>query len=478
MSVGSGDIPWCVIASNRECNVSDCYVAESASPGILIKPLMKEELLNWLESQDARTRTWIKVSGFKAQPDTLCFIPSSTGILERILLGVTDCDHFWHFGGLPKCLPSGVFQLDPTDFKDENQFERALLAFGLGSYQFSAYRKKPPYLAKLIWPSTHQKRIADWVTTIYLIRDLINTPAEDMGPPELAEAIVHVGDELGAKVGILRGEKLKSAFPAVYAVGRAGSRPPAFIDLQWGDKEAPKITIVGKGVCFDTGGLDIKTADGMLLMKKDMGGAAHALGLGRMIMLRQLPVCLRILIPAVENAVGSASFRPGDVLQTRAGKTVEINNTDAEGRLVLCDALSEAVKEDPDLLIDFATLTGAARIALGPDLPAFFCNQELLAQELLTASLKTRDPLWQLPFYVPYRDYLRSEVADFTNSSLNHMAGALVAALFLQNFVSDQIPWMHFDISAWNLEALPGRPIGGEAMALRAVFHYLEQRYR
>ncbi|ABS78515.1 leucyl aminopeptidase [Coxiella burnetii] len=458
--------------------MADCYLTEKKKNFIPIQPMMPDELPDWLDTQDARTQQWVKASGFVGLAGTICSIPESTGALQRVLLGVSDYEYSWDFGGLSKVLPPGAFQLNRDDFEDDEYYERALLAFGLGSYQFNAYRKRSPYLAKLFLPQAHRKRVTDWLTTIYLIRDLINTPAEDMGPSELAQAVKHVAKEFEAKVKIIESKDLETEFPAIYAVGRAGSRPPLLIDLKWGDIKAPKVTLVGKGVCFDSGGLDIKTPGGMLLMKKDMGGAAHALGLARMIMLQQLPVRLRLLIPAVENAIGSRSYRPGDVVQTRARKTIEITNTDAEGRVVLADALAEAVKEDPDLLIDFSTLTGAARIALGPNLPALFANQDSLAQALIDASLKTDDPLWRLPLFQPYRNYLKSEVADLTNSSQNRMAGAITAALFLQHFVSDQIPWAHFDIFAWNLEDLPGRPIGGEAMALRAVFHYLEQQYR
>jgi leucyl aminopeptidase len=392
---------------------------------------------------------------------------------------VTHIDAFWHFAGLPRLLGKGVYRLDSADFENEDQYHRALLAFGLGAYQFNAYREQPLYQAKLLIPKNQEAMLTTWLSTIYLVRDLINTPTEDMGPSELAEAVVQVAKEFDATVNILSGEALlEEGFGAIYAVGRAGAQPPCLIDLTWGDPNAPKVTLVGKGVCFDSGGLDIKSASGMLLMKKDMGGAAHALGLARMIMWQQLPVRLRLLIPAVENAVDSLSYRPGDVLQTRAGISVEVTNTDAEGRLVLADALAAAVAEDPDYIFDFATLTGAARQALGPQLPAFFCNQEPLAQALLTAAESTRDYFWRLPLYQPYQDYLKSEIADIANSSRVPMAGAITAALFLKRFVSDQIPWAHFDLYAWQMESLPGRPIGADVATLRAVFHYLETQFK
>ena len=269
---------------------------------------------------------------------------------------------------------------------------------------------------------------------------------------------------------------LEAGFPAIHAVGRAASCAPRLIDLNWGDLKAPKITLVGKGVCFDSGGLDLKSKVGMRLMKKDMGGAAHALGLARIIMAQDLPVRLRLLIPAVENAVGSKSYRPGDVLRTRAGISVEVNDTDAEGRLILCDALSEASSELPDYLIDFATLTGSAKVALGPEIPALFSPDDVLATGLLEASEATQDMLWRLPLYQPYKKYLKSDIADISNASDGPLAGAITAALYLNEFVSENIAWAHIDLMAWNKDTLPGRPKGGEAVALRAVFNYLENQ--
>lgn len=460
--------------------MSNCYVTqiESNRSATLVKPLMVEQLSLWLDAQDARTQQWVRASGFDATPNRICLLPDKKGDLQQVLLGVNHTDRFWHVGGLPRVLGAGVYQLDPADFEDEDQYRLALLAFGLGAYQFNAYRDQPAYRAKLLIPKKWETELENWLSTIYLARDLINTPAEDMGPPELAEAVLEVAKEFDATVTTLIGEALlDEGYGAIYAVGRAGSRPPCLIDLQWGDPQAPKVTLVGKGVCFDSGGLDIKPSSAMLLMKKDMGGAAHALALARLIMLHALPIRLRLLIPAVENAVGSLSFRPGDVLTTRAGLTVEVTNTDAEGRLVLADALAEAVSEDPDFIFDFATLTGDARRALGPQLPAFFCNQDPLAEALLAAAEKTRDLFWRLPLHPGYRDYLRSEIADIANSSRIPMAGAITAALFLQRFVSDQIAWAHFDLYAWNLEPLPGRPIGGDVAALRAVFYYLQTQF-
>ncbi len=459
--------------------MSECYIVEERREAVPIKLIVTGNLDQWLTTQDAFTQSWIKNAGFDATPDMLCLVPGENGAIKTVLLGVRRVSEFWHVGGLPPRLGSGVYQLDETDFEDALQYERALLAWGLGSYQYNAYRTRKPFLAKLVLPKNQKAVVTDWLSTISLVRDLINTPTEDMGPPELVEAAKHIAQEGGAMLKVITGEDLlEQGFGAIHAVGRAGSRPPCLIDLRWGSKKAFKLTLVGKGVCFDSGGLDLKTAEGMLTMKKDMAGGAHALGLARMIMKYNLPVYLRVLIPAVENSVGSHSYRPGDVLSTRGGITVEVTNTDAEGRLVVGDALAEAVHDDPDLILDFTTLTGDARRALGPQVPALFANHDSLAQSLLNAAEMTCDPMWRLPLHQPYRDYLRSEVANMTNSSRIPMAGAIIGALFLQQFVSDQIPWAHFDLFAWNLEPLPGRPLGGEVMTLRAVFYYLQERFK
>ncbi len=459
----------------------ECYTRVNEQPSIPIKPVVSSQYQDWLKKQDGFIQAWVKNSGFTGDTDQISLVPTAEGDVHSILVGVTDLDDFLQFGALPEQLPEGYYHFDETHFENDAQFQQAFLGWGLGAYQFNAYRERAPLRAKLLIPKAiNADLLEDWVSTIYLIRDLINTPTQDMGPPELAEAVINVGKEFDAKVNLLVGDELiEAGFSAIHTVGRAGSRPPCLIDLRWGDPNAPKLTLVGKGVCFDTGGLDIKTSDGMFLMKKDMGGAAHALGLARMIMSHELPVCLRLLIPAVENAIGSESYRPGDVIQTRSGVTVEVTNTDAEGRLVLCDAIAEAISEDPDMLMDFATLTGAARVALGADLPALFCNNKELAEGLLASAETVKDPVWQLPLYQPYRVYLNSEIADITNHAMQYrMAGCILAALFLQHFVSDQIPWAHFDLYAWNGEKRPGRPVGGEVFALRGVFHYLQNRFK
>jgi leucyl aminopeptidase len=311
----------------------------------------------------------------------------------------------------------------------------------------------------------------------FLARDLINTPANDMGPVQLEAATRAIADTYQADITVTTGLDLETQnYPLIYAVGKASTASPRLIDLRWGDPDAPKVTLVGKGVCFDSGGLDIKTAQGMLLMKKDMGGAAHALGLALLIMKLQVPVCLRVLIPAVENSIAGNATRPLDVIPSRKGITVEIGNTDAEGRLVLADALWEASREDPALIVDFATLTGAARVALGTELPAFFCNHPDLTAALKACGDQTADPLWNLPLHQPYRDLLNSKVADISNISSGSYGGAITAALFLQEFVKPKIPWIHIDMMAWNLRSLPGRPEGGEVMGMRSVFELIRDR--
>ena len=331
----------------------------------------------------------------------------------------------------------------------------------------------------LVWPAgadrAHVRAAAEATTTV---RDLINTPAGDMGPAELAAAAHRIAKTKGAEIAEIKGSALlRQGYPTVHAVGRASANAPRLIDLRWGRADAPRVTLVGKGVCFDTGGLDLKPAQGMLRMKKDMGGAAHVMGLAQMIMSAGLDVRLRVLIPAVENSVAGNALRPLDIVKTRSGITVEVGNTDAEGRLILCDALTEAESEGPDLLVDCATLTGAARIALGAELPAFFCNDDALAGALASASEAVSDPLWRLPLWRPYRRMIDSKTADINNVSDSGLAGAITAALYLEEFVNRTTPWIHLDIMAWNLTTRPGRPVGGEAQGMRALFALIDSRF-
>jgi leucyl aminopeptidase len=308
------------------------------------------------------------------------------------------------------------------------------------------------------------------------VRDLVNTPAEDMNPETLAEEFCQLANEFKADVKV-EVDLLNNNYPAIHAVGRAAHHAPRLLDLKWGDKKHPKVTLVGKGVCFDTGGLDIKPASGMITMKKDMGGAANVMGLARLIMSFNLPICLRVLIPAVENAISSNSYRPSDIINTRKGLSVEIGNTDAEGRVVLSDALAEASNDKPDLLIDFATLTGASRVALGGEMPALFARNHKTAQDLVSVSNCETDFLWHMPLFASYNRFMKSDIADLNNTSSMPLGGAITAALFLQNFVADGIDWLHIDLAAWNYVSMPGRPKGGEAQGVRAVFSYLKERF-
>lgn len=434
--------------------------------------IVENEFDTWLGRQDQVTRRWVNSCGFQAKPGSSCLVPDTDHGLASVLLG-SRADDIWALGALPASLPAGSYYLACEG--EPEQLERLGLGWALGSYQFNRYRERPAPTASLALPAScdlaHIRRLA---AATNLVRDLINTPAEDMMPEHLAAAAEQVAQKYGASFEQIVGDELLSRnYPTIHAVGRASTHPPRLLDLRWGDPAHPKLTLVGKGVCFDSGGLDIKPASGMRLMKKDMGGAAHVLGLAQAVMDAGLPVRLRVLVPAVENAISGNAFRPGDVIRTRQGLSVEIDNTDAEGRLVLCDALSEAATEAPALLIDFATLTGAARVAVGTDMPAYFCTDRQLAARLLEQADREQDPIWQLPLHQPYRELLDSKIADLVNSSSGGYAGAITAALFLQEFVPAGMAWTHFDLMAWNTRSRPGRPEGGEAMGLRAVYAYL-----
>ncbi|MDG4598089.1 MAG: leucyl aminopeptidase family protein [Candidatus Contendobacter sp.] len=450
----------------------------SRTPGCIpLVPVAESEFGAWLERQDESTRRWLAATGFKAKPGSFSPVPGPDGQLRRVIAGIASADDLWALGGLPTSLPEGDYVLDAA--VEPRQRERLTLGWALGAYQFTRYKAPKRAMAWLVLdPACDVGRIRRQVEAVTLARDLINTPAEDLMPEHLAEVTQALGREFGAKVEQIVGEELLTRnYPAIHAVGRASGHPPRLLDLRWGDPTHPKVTLVGKGVCFDSGGLDLKPSNAMRLMKKDMGGAATVLGLARLIMGSGLPLRLRVLIAAVDNAVAGNAFRPGDVLRSRQGLTIEVHNTDAEGRLILSDALTEAGNEQPAVMLDFATLTGAARVALGPEIPALFCNDEALAAGLLAAAEREQDPFWRLPLHQPYREMLDSKIADIANASESSYAGAITAALFLKEFVPADIPWAHFDLMAWNPKTQPGRPEGGEAMALRAVFAWLEQRY-
>nr|WP_245414497.1 leucyl aminopeptidase family protein [Aestuariivirga litoralis] len=417
-------------------------------------------------------RGWAGTNGFKAQPGRVLPVPGKKGDLAQVLVGADTSDPF-ALGKLCRSLPAGAYTVGGALERPD------LFALGwcLESYGFERYGKRAASAAQLVCPKgVDRLAVLRAARASFMVRDLVNTPASDMGPDELEQAARAVARAGKAKLTVTTGKALEKGFPMIHAVGKASPRVPRLIDFSWGPARAPKVTLVGKGVCFDTGGLDIKPASGMALMKKDMGGAANVLGLAQMIMAANLKVRLRVLIPAVENSIAGNAFRPGDVLKSRKGITVEIGNTDAEGRLVLGDALALADAEQPDLLIDMATLTGAARVALGPDLPPFFTDDENLADAIARAGRDVNDPVWRLPFWQPYTRLFESSVADMNNAGDSGFAGSITAALFLKRFVEKARAYVHFDVFAWTPVARPGRPKGGEAQAMRALFEVIRQR--
>jgi len=454
------------------------FVTTASKKTINIIPIITKKFNKWLKQQNAIVRNWLIANKFTAKSGSVCVLPDIHGHMYLVFLGVASEDDFWAFGMLPFKLPDGIYQIK-NNFSDE-QLQRVMISWSLGSYKFKAYAKNNDIpKAKLVIPKTcNQRYIKNVVNAIYLVRDLINCPAENMSPEILGSKAVILGKKFGAKVTQIVGDDLvKKDFNAIYAVGRGSANKPRLIDLRWGDNKYPKVTLVGKGVCFDSGGLDLKSPDGMQLQKKDMAGAAHVLALASMIMEAKLPINLRLLIPAVENMPSGSAYKPGDVLKTYKGITVEVGNTDAEGRLILADALALACEESPELLIDFASLTGASRVALGTDIVAMFTNNDVLAKEVMAVGIKEQDPVWQLPIFEPYREMLDSDIADINNSAKIPYGGAITAAIFLQEFVTANTSWVHFDIMGFNLTSKPGRPKGGDAQGLRTLFVYLCQRF-
>ncbi len=449
--------------------------AQSKKNSIPVIPLMSSDLESWLATQNDTTKNWVRLHSFTAQAGKFILIPAPNGTVAMVLLGIASVEDIWSYSALPLSLPNAQYQL--IDSLQNISQHQACLGWALGGYQYDKYKSSERQPATLEWPvSVNRLEVEQLAQVIFMIRDLITTPAEDMGPAELAKTAELIAKQHQANYRCIIGDDLlKQNYPSVHMVGRASSRQPRLIDLRWGE-QGPKITLVGKGVCFDSGGLDIKSASNMLLMKKDMGGAAHVLGLGALIMSAQLKVRLRLLVPAVDNSISGNAYRPLDVIRSRSGLTVEVGDTDAEGRLILSDALTEACSEKPDLLVDFATLTGAARVALGPDLPAFFCNHEETAQNLIHHAQQQHDPIWRLPLFTPYRKLLDSKVANIHSTGEGSYGGAITAALFLQEFVTPKTPWIHLDLMAWNNKNSPGRPVGGEAMALRAVYALIKQK--
>ncbi len=449
---------------------------DRGQPAHLIQTVRGDGFDEWLADQPERVRATVAAARFRGKPGSFVLLPGGKPDEWSAAVGLPDKSGPWDLAAAVPRLPEGQFRLADGDPG------AAMLGWLLAHHRFDRYRRDPEAIPQRVLLTADSTRIEETVRlaeAVALVRDLIDTPAADLGPAELAAAAEQVANACGANFTVVQGDALAQGYPMVTAVGRAATREraPRLIELSWGDPVNPRVSIVGKGVCFDSGGLDIKPASGMMLMKKDMGGAAHALALAQLVMQARLPVRLHLLIPAVENAISAEAFRPGDVLRSRAGLSVEIGNTDAEGRLILADVLARAAEDEPALLIDFATLTGAARVALGPDLPALFANDDALAADLLSAGDTTADPLWRLPLWAGYRDMLKSSIADINNAGEGGLAGAITAALFLREFVPASVPWAHIDTFGWRPSARPGQPKGGEALGLRAAWEMLSTRF-
>ena len=460
---------------------ADLLQADRGGAAHLIHLVDKTGFADWAKKQSPERRSLLEAARFEGKTGfQFAILPASHGQTWDVVSTVANVAELspWCLARLAEVLPEGTFRLAEGDPGP------ATLGWLLGQHRFKSYKSKneddrgPRVLLTKEAAAIEPTVILAEATA--LVRDLVDTPAADLGPVELEAAARSVAKQFGAKVEVTAGDALEQGYPMIAAVGQGAvrERAPRLIELRWGKESAPKIAIVGKGVCFDSGGLDIKPASGMRLMKKDMGGAAHALALAKLVMAENLPIHLHLLIPAVENAVSAAAFRPGDVINSRKGLKVEIDNTDAEGRLVLGDALAKAGEENPELVIDFATLTGAARIALGPDLPAMFANDDDLAADLEAGAKQVTDPIWRMPLWDGYDEMLKSDIADLSNAADSPMAGSVTAALFLRRFAPEGTPWAHFDTFAWRSSAKPGRPKGGDALGLRAAFAMLEKRYR
>ena len=455
------------------------FLARGAKPTV---PVTFVTAATWPQHRsqlDSRTLAFAEASGFEPKPGRHLLLPGADGTLAGVLFALENADDplkdAFRPGALATLLPAGAYRFAnaPHDSR------LAALAVALGGYRFTRYRKSEDKGVELELPDgVDGDDVSRVVEGVWRARDLINTPANDMGPAELEAAARALATEHGASINVIVGDDLLAQnFPLIHAVGRAADRPPRLIDITWGDASHPKVTLVGKGVCFDTGGLDIKPSSGMLNMKKDMGGAATMLALGHMLMSRKIKLRLRVLIPAVENAIGGSAFRPRDVYRSRKGVTVEIGNTDAEGRLILADAMALAEEEKPELIADMATLTGAARVALGTEVVPFYTDDDTLASELADCAKAEHDPLWRLPLWRSYDQMLESKVADTNNVSQGGFAGSITAALFLRRFATEAKAWLHCDIYAWNQTTRPGRPEGAECQAARALYALLVKRY-
>jgi leucyl aminopeptidase len=462
----------------EEITVTPYISEQSSTSAIAIEVVNLEAIDAWVAAQDAFVQNWLEARRFKAKEGAFTEIPSEDGHVACVLLIKGSSEwNIWSLASLPGALPEGSYNLNATLSPKEAVDVSA--GWSLATYNFDRYKKSDKTYATLCLPEGADMDAIDRVVyAVSLVRDLINLPTSDMGPKALEGAASQIAGEFEARqINVIGEDLLTYHFPMVHAVGRASAQAPRLVDMTWGDAAHPKVTIVGKGVCFDTGGLDLKPSAAMLMMKKDMGGSAIALGLAYMIMHANLPIRLRLLIPAVENAVSGNAYRPGDVLTSRKGKTVEIGNTDAEGRLVLADALTAAAEEEPELLIDFATLTGAARVAVGAEISATFTDDNELFNLIARHAEAENDPVWRLPLWDDYRHLLDSKIADINNAGTGGFGGAITAGLFLKEFIEGAKSWIHFDVMAFNNRSRPGRPVGGEAFAMRAVFAALSEKY-
>lgn len=470
-------------------------ITTKAARPVTVVALQGEDFEAWKKKAAASHRSWIKSAGFTASAGSICVLSEGDGAAKTVLAGLGDnaTDRIWEWARIFDSLPAGTYALATVrgDMVDADEANRAVLGRLLSGYVFDRYKRGAKSggarkTARLVVPKSADRKAAERIAQgVWAVRDLVNEPAGTLGPTALTAAARKLASRFKARCSVIVGKDLlRKNFPAVHAVGRASTDAPRLIDIRWGSAKHPKVTLVGKGVTFDTGGLDIKSAAGMKYMKKDMGGAAHVLALAGMIMDAKLPVRLRVLVPAVENAIAGNAMRPLDVVPTRSGLSIEIGNTDAEGRVIMSDAITEAIAERPEVLIDCATLTGAARVALGTEVPALFCNDDQLAADLLLASAETGDALWRMPLWQPYNRFVDGKVADITNAPDTGYGGAITAALFLERFVNETgksglspTPWAHIDMMAYNQSSRPGRPEGGEAMGLRAMFSCLENRF-
>jgi len=459
--------------------LADSTTLESATPLNIIN---SADYKNWLEKQNSQCQNWLSTTQYNGKG--LSLIPDTDGQLMMAIFVTDNSEQLFSCAELSKQLPAVTFVLNSLQMQSGNEERHskielnAAISWGLSQYRFKPTDEQKPTATLAVKSTVTLKSAHEFIQATYLVRHMVNKPAGDMMPEHMAKTVEDVASKFGAQFSQIIGDDLLTEnYPTIHAVGRASVHQPRLLDMRWGDEKHPKVTLVGKGVCFDSGGLDLKPSNAMRLMKKDMGGAAHVMGLAYLIMSQNLPINLRVMIPSVENAVSNNAFRPGDVINTRHGLSVEVDNTDAEGRLVLCDALSEANNDNPELIIDYATLTGACRVALGTELPGFFSTDNQVSSELMQAGETSQDPVWQLPLHQPYRDMLKSDVADLSNCAPSGFGGAITAALYLKEFVTDGTPWLHFDVMAWNNRSLPGRPVGGEAMGMRAVFELLKSKY-